>query len=176
MREPEASKSEIIRHLFELYADELYRFSYYMLGDGTEAKDIVQEVFLRVVKGFDAFQGEASHRTWIWRIARNYIVDVLRRRNKVQIQLYADLPEATVGTTLDDYPIEWESILAQLPDVQREVLLMRFHHDMDAKQIASVLGWSQTRVRNTIHRAIKTLRRTSSFGVGNFNAEQGVES
>jgi RNA polymerase sigma-70 factor, ECF subfamily len=166
MDETTLSMDEAVRILFELYADEIYRFAYYMLNDAGDAKDAVQEVFVRVVRAWEQYRHDASDRTWLWRIARNHVIDVLRRRKKVNIRYYGDVPDTNHVAPPDGAQLEFDDLIRPLPPRQRQVVVLRFVHDMSIRDIASLLEWPATRVRNTLHRAIKSLRNDKLLNLG----------
>ncbi|MCF8564574.1 sigma-70 family RNA polymerase sigma factor [Alicyclobacillus tolerans] len=73
-----SSSKELIRSLYDLYSNDVYRYAWATLGDSTEAHDVVQEVFLRAYRSLNSYRHDASAKTWLMTIARNYIFDVLR--------------------------------------------------------------------------------------------------
>ncbi|QSO46080.1 RNA polymerase sigma factor [Alicyclobacillus mengziensis] len=73
-------QTAIIRQLFDEYADSLYRYAKYSLPPDMDARDVVQEVFLRAFRSWHGFQGQSSAKTWLYQIARNHIYDLLRKK------------------------------------------------------------------------------------------------
>lgn len=71
---------EAIKLLYDKYAVEIYRYARLTIGNSVDAHDVVQEVFFRAFKSWQEFRRDASERTWLMSIARNYIFDVLRSR------------------------------------------------------------------------------------------------
>src|SRR5713101_4353387 len=94
-----AGDHEAFRHLTEPYYRELHMHCYRMLGSFHDAEDAVQETFLRAWRGLDRFEGRASFRNWLYRIATNACLDVLARRRGAR----RILPEA-YGPPADQPP------------------------------------------------------------------------
>src|SRR5215475_12227092 len=70
-----------------------------LLGDGEEARDMVQEVFLRAVRHADEFRGEASPTTWLYRITTNLCLNRLRdRKQHLPLELFAQVLPAAAAT------------------------------------------------------------------------------
>jgi RNA polymerase sigma-70 factor, ECF subfamily len=143
-----------VEELYKLYADDIYEFALYSLGNLHDARDVVQEVFLRCLGSIQQFRNESSIKTWLLRIARNYIYDLYRRK---------DLEKKHRGTNTlsEDIPFELtfairDSIMKLKPS-QRQVIVLRFIHDLPANSVAKILGCSPANVRVTQHRALRQL-------------------
>src|SRR5271170_475022 len=79
---PSATSTEVSPDRLEEYRRELTGFCYRMLGSGFEADDAVQETMLRAWRGASAFEGRSSLRSWLYRIATNICLDMLRGRQR----------------------------------------------------------------------------------------------
>lgn len=157
MKEPSAKEG--IHSLFDLYANDIYRYARFTLQDHAEAKDVVQEVFLRAFRQWDRFRHESSYKTWLLSITRNYMYDVLRKRKTQSNYLDAYTPpyHSDPTTTTDDL-IVLEQSLAKLKDAYRHVIVLRHVEGLSVHEVAQILDWSEGKVRTTLHRALKQLR------------------
>ncbi|HET6703919.1 RNA polymerase subunit sigma-70 [Amycolatopsis sp.] len=171
--------------LVERHRREIQVHCYRMLGSLADAEDLTQETFLRAWKGRDGFEGRASVRTWLYRIATNACLDVLARRPRRVLpdQLgpagepvgpieAADLPwlepypdRLLDGAGPDDAAIERETIelaylaaVQYLPPRQRVALLLRDVLGWSAKETAALLETSVASANSALQRARATLR------------------
>ena len=150
---------EEIAYLHELYADQIYRYAHLTLGNGTDAMDVVQEVFLRAFRSWNTYRHEANTRTWLLSITRNYITDVIRKKQSEKRLLDSYKASQLHENTNDEQSIlEIEELLAQLKPTYRQVVILRYVDDLSMYETAKVLGWSEGKVRVTSHRALKKLR------------------
>ncbi|MCL6442200.1 MAG: RNA polymerase sigma factor [Alicyclobacillus sp.] len=151
--------SEATRFLFDAYADAVYRYARYILRDSTEAEDAVQDIFIKVLRSWDQFQGRADPKTWLWTITRHHLYDRLRKR-KADGLLFMQLSNAIEEMVQVSQPhdLEIEELLLGLKLSYRQVLVLRYLEGMATEEIAAALGWSHAKVRTTLHRAIKELR------------------
>ena len=155
-----------------------------MLGSFDEAEDHVQEVFLRVWRSRDRFQGQASPRTWLYRVATNSCLDTLRRDARRAVPAPAGPgPSAAALPWMQPYPdslldelaagqpgpeavaVSRETILLAflaaiqlLPPRQRAVLILRNVVSWPAAEVAELLGTSIPAVNSALQRARTTLR------------------
>ncbi len=156
----------------------VFNFILRYVGDPHHAEDLLQEVFLRVIKGADAYERQAKFTTWLYTIARNLCVDSSRRakhRRAQSLDAPLDKDEGKDGATLGDIMSDGgpavdrnvighelrgklEAAIAKLSDEQREVFLMREMLDMPFKDIAEVVGCPENTVKSRMRYALEKLR------------------
>lgn len=150
--------------LFERYHLPLHDFLARMTGNAAVAEDLVQDVFLRVLKYRATFRDEGKFDTWLYRIARNARVDYFRsRRPSESIEEAAlELPQSGEGPA---DAIEREREVARLRrallllrEDKRELIVLARYRAMKHEQIADLLGISVGAVKVRLHRAVQELR------------------
>jgi RNA polymerase sigma-70 factor (ECF subfamily) len=139
----------------------------------TQAEDLTQETFLRVVKQASAYEQRAKFTTWLFTLARNLCIDASRRRKHRKAQSLDSTDEegtslldrtASAGPAVDRQVIghqlqaRLEEAIAALPEDQREVFLMRESADLSFKEIADVIGVSENTVKSRMRYALEKLR------------------
>jgi RNA polymerase sigma-70 factor (ECF subfamily) len=120
-----------------------------LLGDGEEARDMVQEVFLRAVRSAGAFRGEASPTTWLYRITTNLCLNRLRdRKAEVPIEIVAPALHARGPSPEGETAARQaaEALLDGLDRRTREAVVYRYLDGMTQEEIARVTGWSRRTV------------------------------
>jgi RNA polymerase sigma-70 factor (ECF subfamily) len=162
-----AGEQLALRRLMDRHSRGIRLLSTRYLGNAHDAEDVAQEVFVSVWKHarrYDPAAGRPS--TWLYRIAANRCIDLLRWRRlrsfvgleQVEETLFADEPEAgTIISSRQELAIV-RAGLAQLPDRQRMALLLRAVADMDVPAIAEVMGTSAGSVEQLLVRARRALR------------------
>lgn len=158
----------------------VFNFILRFVGSRETAEDLLQETFLRVIKGAEAYQRQAKFTTWLYTIARNLCVDQSRRAKHRKAQSL-DAPmsnSADSGTLLDVVPsteiasdrqavnkelqVRLQEALARLSEEQREVFLMRQVQGMAFKEIAEVVGVPENTVKSRMRYALERLQRALS--------------
>lgn len=139
----------------------------------TQAEDLTQETFLRVVKQASAYEQRAKFTTWLFTLARNLCIDASRRRKHRKAQSLDQADEegnslldrtASSGPAVDRQVIghqlqaRLEEAISSLPEDQREVFLMRESADLSFKEIADVIGVSENTVKSRMRYALEKLR------------------
>jgi RNA polymerase sigma-70 factor, ECF subfamily len=154
----------------------VFNFILRFVGSRETAEDLMQETFLRVIKGAEAYQRQAKFTTWLYTIARNLCVDQSRRAKHRKAQSL-DAPmnsSAESGTLLDVLPsssmasdrkavnrqlhMRMHEALARLSEEQREVFLMREFLDLPFKEIADIVGVPENTVKSRMRYALEKLR------------------
>ena len=149
--------------LFERHHGGLFDFFCRTLGDRPAAEDLVQEVFIRILKYRRTYRDDGRFQTWLFHIARNVRNDHLRKRRPDQ--LTADLPEPAAPAASQATAVEaaqdverLRRALLRLPDDRREVVVLARYRGMSHEEIAAVLRVEPGTVRVRLHRALKELR------------------
>ena len=156
---------EMLAILFERHHVRLYNFFLRLTGDRQLSQDLVQEVFLRILKYRHSFRGESKFSTWMYQIGRNAHIDHLRsRRPEVPIdQIWAEepspLPLPPQKAEREQEAALLSRALERLPLRKREVLLLSRFQGLKYDEIADLLACSVQSVKVQVHRALKDLRR-----------------
>lgn len=172
IRRAQRFDQDALSWLYQLYYPKLYNYAYLQLSDVQQAEDLASEVLLRVLESLKdyRFQG-VPVAAWVFRIARNYVIDLHRRRQRrPQVTLYEGIPNA------DDSPhdaaersiaqSELRLALRHLTEEQQQVIILKFVQGMDNSSVARVLGRSEGAVKSLQHRALVSLRKILSSQEG----------
>ena len=150
------------------YAD-TYTLAYRLTGDEEDARDVVQESYLRAYKGLRRFRGDAQFSTWLYRITANCASTQLTRRAKHRHdELSDDSPVADANPTVDPQARSdatatrdrLTAVLRDLPPKLRAVVVLRDVYDLPHEAIAAELGISESAAKVRLHRARRKLRET----------------
>ncbi len=154
--------------LCDLYHPPLMRFSFRYLSSQDEAKDVVQEVFLRVLEN-DALP--VNFRAWIYKITRNRCLDLIRARGRriddqdmpVASRIDADLTGCLTRLVRREQHAHLKRALAELPENQREVLHLRYAEDLSRTEISEVLDVPEPLVKSRLYEGMVRLRAHDSL-------------
>lgn len=156
---------EAIATLYERYYDRIYRFTVARVRESADAEDLTQEVFLKMVDGLPAFRWQgAPFAAWLFRIARNVVIDFVRRRTREQAISAKELPlpaAADMESELERQTSRDELVQAmrRLTAAQQEVLALRFAAELSVSETARALGKREGTVKATQFQAVQALRR-----------------
>ena len=155
---------EAFNRIYESYFDKVYRYLALKIGNRTEAEDLTQQVFLKVVRSINSFNWKGPpFSAWLFRIAHNQMVDYLRKEKK---RLSLPLNESIVSR--DDPQQTAETNLAieqmleatkRLTEAQQEVISLRFSADLSTSEVARIMGRSEGAIKALQHSAIIALRK-----------------
>ena len=154
-----------IRHVYRLYADAIYRYALYQSGDSILAEDVAGEVFVRMMESIGTYNYRGTPLSaWLYRIARNLIVDHQRRGRRLKPLEQADQTRFVSDNPADlaEKRLGWEelrSALGELTDEQRQVVILRFVENLQNHDVAEIVGKNEGSVKSLQHRALRSLRR-----------------
>jgi RNA polymerase sigma-70 factor, ECF subfamily len=147
--------------------DSLYNFARWLVHDSSDAEDLVQETYLKALRGFGSFHRGTNFRAWIFQILRNTFLSSrsrLERRMTVAMDSEEDFP--ALPATPESLLIERsgndavQCAIEQLPVILREVILLCDVEDASYREIAEILSIPIGTVMSRLARARKTVRKT----------------
>lgn len=177
--------------LLERHRQPVFNFLVRFVRNRTTAEDLLQEVFLRVVRNAQRFRPRAKFTTWLYTIARNLAIDHARkakhrrtasldrplRGDEEQGMTYLDLVPAkgpiSDGRMADrQFAASLYEALGELPPEQREVFLMREHQALTFREISEIVGVPVNTVKSRMRYALEGLRRRL---IGHYRPERVAE-
>jgi len=160
---------EAFRVLFESHKDRVYSIALRYSGDSAAAMDIAQETFLKLLSNIGQFRGEASFDSWLYRLVVNSCLDYHRRRRRFAplVEEMLDVFRAPRESALHEMLREEQEervqqLVAQLPEEQRIVVVLRYTEGLSYEDIADALGCRRGTVASRLNRAHKALERRLS--------------
>ena len=154
----QSGDQEGLHFLYVRYAPDVQRFINSFVKDHHEAEDITQNLFAKLMKAIRKYEPrEVPFAAWIMRVARNAALDHLRARRALPTEevRVTDNDSAQVGL---DRGRDLRQALAQLPEDQREVLILRHRTGLSPVEIAATLNKSESSVHGLHHRGRRTLQ------------------
>lgn len=173
----QAGDERAFDRIVEAYSPQVYALLTRFLGNRPNREDLVQEVFLRVIRARERYEPSARFSTFLFRIAYNLSVNETQRgvaREAGRIELVdadgehaadgmsgfhdARVETPSAGLEQDDVVQAVRRAIARLPESQRMALLLAKYEELPYSEIAAVLGSSEKAVKSMIHRARESLR------------------
>ncbi len=172
---PEAEKELVLRCLggdtsafagiLDIYQDRIYSFALRLLKDPVAAEEAAQEAFVKAFRGLSSYNSAYPFSSWLFRVAHNACMDALRAGNKtvsLDTEDFPDLPDRSAGVELkveDSIASERiEAMLASLPPLYSEVLLLAYKENMGSSEIARVLGAPEGTVKARLFRGRELMK------------------
>ncbi|MBC5635365.1 RNA polymerase sigma factor [Ornithinibacillus hominis] len=153
-----------IKELYESYHHEIFSFIFIMIGERQQAKDLMQDTFVKAFIHLQDFRGDASAKTWLYRIARNVAIDFLRRKKPISYYLDYYSPIRSKQPTpeeilqLNENKQQLYQALSQLRKGYRDVIILRKIQELSIKETAAILAWKESKVKTMLHRGLEALR------------------
>jgi len=180
MVEYQNGETQAFEMLLTRHEKGVYRFAFRMLGDSMQAEEVTQESFLRVIQAASRYRVRATFRNYLYRIARNLCVDLLRRRPREARPQGGDtapegppegLPDRNPGpenhVEAGELRAAIRRALLSLPADQREAFLLKEVKDMKLQDVATITGANLNTVKSRLRYALIHLREhLSQEGIG----------
>ena len=150
----------------------IFALAYRVIGREEEARDVVQETFLRAFRGIGNFRGQAKFSSWVYRIALNLCRDWIRRERRAPI---LPTPEGVdvIELAAEQGPVESiedlvarndiskvvAELMTRLPEEQRTAIVLKEYHGMTFQEIADLQGVPLSTVKTRLYQGLNVLRR-----------------
>jgi RNA polymerase sigma-70 factor (ECF subfamily) len=158
--------------LIKRHESKIYGFIYSKIADRDISNDIFQDTFIKVIKTLknNSYNEEGKFLPWVMRISHNLIVDHFRKTKKMP--MYRETEEFSIFSIMSDDSLTIESkmicdqvevdlkkLIQELPDDQKEVLIMRMYQDMSFKEISEITGVSINTALGRMRYALMNMRK-----------------
>ncbi len=169
--------AEAFDSLLDRYAKQIYNFIFRMLRNREESEDVLQEVFIRVIKNIGRYEMKGKFKSWVFTIANRLVMSEFRHRSRRHLlSLDRKLARDESGLTLIDVVADekylpdveaerkelhqkLDEAIQLLPFLQKQVVMMRQFSGFTFKEIAEILGCPLNTVLGRMHYALKNLRQ-----------------
>lgn len=162
---------ELLDHLIEQYQYRLFRYLLYLTSSRDRAEDFFQETWIRVLERGHQYDGSSKFEAWLFAIARHLVIDWQRRQKPQSLDTLMDPEqESPLQLTNESEPSPLHQLLAQeseqnvhtslekIPAIYREVLVLRFHEELQIEEMAGVLSIPISTVKSRLYRGLEALR------------------
>lgn len=130
----------------------VYRLSYHLTQHQQDAEDIAQEVLYKVCTKLSMYRKQSSFQTWLYALVVNTFKDFYRKRKRkpvVPLQVH----DATTSFESDaDLRIAMGQLLNELPEVEKQILILRFQTGLSVKEVAEIVRLSEANVKTKVFR------------------------
>jgi len=154
----DAAFNELVRR----HQDFVYRAALGYLHDRESAKDAVQEVFIKAYRGMPYFQSDSQFTTWLYKICKNYCLNLLRRQ-----KLENETEPAVSNMSENNLALELrlKKMIESLSEEHREIISLRYYQDLKYGQIARLLDIPLSTVKIRLFRAKAELKTLVGAGL-----------
>ncbi len=146
--------------LIERWAAPLHAYLARRVGSRDDADELAQDLWVRVARSAGTFDANRRFRPWVFGVAANLARDLFRRRQvrqRVRLEAASAAPPAYHPTTVEN--LDLRQRLDRLPDRFRDVLMLRYFHDLGESEMAEALGVPRGTIKSRLHGAIRELKR-----------------
>ncbi|GGF17804.1 RNA polymerase sigma factor [Flavobacterium limi] len=158
--------------LIKRHESKIYGFIYSKIADRDISNDIFQDTFIKVIKTLksNSYNEEGKFLPWVMRISHNLIVDHFRKTKKMP--MYRETEEFSIFSIMSDdsltiegkmivdqVEVDLKKLIQELPEDQKEVLMMRMYQDMSFKEISELTGVSINTALGRMRYALMNLRK-----------------
>lgn len=161
-----AGDAEAFGALYDRYVEAVYRYVYYRVRNEAEAEDVTSDVFFKALRAMPRYQPRQPFLAWLYRIARNSVIDRMRRqRPQVAFEDALRHPGADrvvdpdAGLDLLSDKMALRTAISQLTPLQQDVIILRYVEGLDTKEIGRIVGRRDGTVRGIEFRALGMLRQ-----------------
>lgn len=149
--------------LLDRYQDRVYWHVRRMVHYHEDADDVVQNTFVKVWRGIAKFEGSSSLYTWVYRIATNEAITLLRKRSKkLDIESNQEILHDHIAADQhfdgDRAEVLLKAAIAKLPDRQKAVFLMRYYENLPYADIAEITDVSEGSLKASYHHAMNKIK------------------
>ena len=163
IRKAQSGDVESMNRLFDRYYDAVYSYCYRHVKHKETAQDLTQEVFLRVCRTMGDYRHYGKFENFLYVIAGNLCKDYYKKRVVYSLD-ELEVPKTETGFARSEDQIVMEQAITALPELEREIVYLRFYHDLKIKDIAKILDLGLSTTKYHLKKAQEQLAQELAEG------------
>lgn len=152
-------ESHYFKPLYDRHHQKIFALCYRFMRNMEDAEDMVQEIFMRMLKKINSFDGRSSFATWFHRLAVNALINAEKKRARASSPVSPPAHEPSAPHTDSSIGLALEQAIATLPAGFRQVFILHDQEGFDHTEIAGILGCSVANSKSQLCRARSALRQ-----------------
>jgi RNA polymerase sigma-70 factor (ECF subfamily) len=178
---------DLVDQLIEQYQHRLYRYLLFLTCNPPLAEDLFQETWIRVLERGSQYNGKSKFESWLFAIARNLVIDASRRKKMASLEDLGNPETDQAYDPPDDRAISALQLLVtrenqeavqvslqKIAPYYREVLVLRFHEELNLEEIAEVLSTPVSTVKSRLYRGLAAMKSTFSSAPEKSQTQKGA--
>ena len=153
-----AGEVDAFEILYRQHSARIFALASRLAGSVDQGEDLLQEIFLQAYRKLDSFKGEAALGTWLYRLAANALTDRRRLTARDSAEPPPDVPDPHESGEIERHAMLFQ-LVERLPDLQRQVIEMRFVDGRSIHEVATALDRSDGAIKQLQLRALDNLRK-----------------
>lgn len=154
----DGKKAKALDLLSKTYGETIYWHARRMVVVHEDAQDVLQETFIRIVRGIDSFKWESKLSSWIYRIAVNECLRMIENRNRrLQTQSLEDITKMITSSDYvdlgNDASVKLQAAIQKLPNKQQTAFTLRYYDNLSYEDIAEIIGSNPAAAKMNYHHA-----------------------
>lgn len=156
---------KVFEEMYDEYSDKIYSYIFLLVHEKGTAEDLTQDTFIKAYKYMHQFNGESHIFTWLIKISRHIAIDYLRKKNHFLFMPIEHFQLNSLEESPQEIVLKGEKIEVLYEAIKRlklnyqEVLILRKIKEFSIKDTATILNWSENKVKITTSRALISLRK-----------------
>ncbi|KIL34590.1 hypothetical protein SD71_19035 [Cohnella kolymensis] len=146
-------------HLIRMHQQRIFAYAYSLFRHRQEAEDLVQEVFLQAFRKLPDYEPRVSFSAWLYKIAYNQYLNILRKRNGWLKILHLVQPAPAGSFSIENEVFEMTEYLCKLSDLEKQIVLLRVLEDKSFDELAVILDGNAASLRKKFERAKNKIKK-----------------
>lgn len=165
-----------IESMIDRYHSSIFKYCYHMLRQRQDAEDACQDIFLKTMKSFNDQQNIQSEGNWIYRVAHNHCLNILKKRKLLRLLPF--MQERNVDSFQDasladvELSMDIDRLLAGLSSEERSIMVLRIIEDKSFEEIGAIIHYSSATTRKKFERSKRKLQKSLKSEKGEREYEQ----
>lgn len=160
IRQIQQGNSDALDTIIRKYYHDIYSYCFRKTANTSVAADLTQEVFLRLAKYIHNYVHKGKFRNYLFIIARNICHDYYKKKGAIVEDIdLLDVPDRDSNFNRLEQSEIIIKALGSLPDIQKDVIILRFYHDMKLKEISDITGASLATTKSRLKQGLDKLKK-----------------